>query len=295
MKRFVIPVIGMLLLAALVVWRLDLLPREGASALVYQHPKTLQYSFTVQNRSNAMLPQAELKLYAPVRQTSLQRLVGLEASHHYELLDDELGNRVLRFILVDLAPHESRVVRIRAHVETAGAPHEFPLREPDRFLSEERFVELGAPALRRVAKSLQGENQLDLARAAYDWAARNIRGEDYISDDRGALWAITNRRGDCTEYMYTVMALARSHGIPARGVGGYVMETSGVLRPAAYHNWAELHIDGAWRVVDAQRSRFMTEEENYVAMRILSEENSALLRSSHRFAYSGDGLYVTMD
>lgn len=295
MKRFFIPLIGMLLLTVVTVWWLGFLPQEDASTAVYQHAKTLQYNFTVQNRSNALLPQAELKVYAPVRQTSVQRLVGLEASHHYELLDDELGNRVLRFSLEDLAPHESRVVRIRANVETTDTPHEFVLMEPERFLSEERFVELGAPALQRVAESLQGESPLDLARAAYDWAARNIRGEDYISDDRGALWAITNHRGDCTEYMYTVMALARSHGIPARGVGGYVMETSGVLRPAAYHNWAELYLDGAWRVIDAQRGRFMAEEENYVAMRILSEENSALLRSSHRFAYSGNGLYVAMD
>jgi hypothetical protein len=60
-----------------------------------------------------------------------------------------------------------------------------------------------------------------------------------------------NGVGDCTEHAVLLAALARAAGRPARVVVGVLFaETeAGVL--AFGHAWAEIHVDGAWRRVDA--------------------------------------------
>ena len=44
----------------------------------------------------------------------------------------------------------------------------------------------------------------------------------YIKNDRGALYALKTKEGDCTEFMHLFVALCRANKIPARCIGGYV-------------------------------------------------------------------------
>lgn len=286
-----------LLAMSLLIWQPQLAnwPLTDRPEAVFSGSKTVQYSFTIQNRKAEPLPAGELALYAPVRETSNQRVIEIDASHPFEMESDELGNQVLWFRLADFGPFESRVVRVRVQLQTASTPNRVPIPDPSAFLMAERYVELDAPQLQRIAADLKRDTPLATARAIYDWIGRNIQSKEYIEDDRGALWAVRHREGDCTEFMYLYMALARLNGIPARGVGGYVLQSSAVLRPAGFHNWAEIYVDGAWHVVDAQERVFMTEQERYVALRILREASLSLLDTSHRFSFSGNGLSVAMN
>lgn len=66
-----------------------------------------------------------------------------------------------------------------------------------------------------------------------------------------------DRRGHC-EYFATALALlARSLGIPARVIGGYMVEEKNplsdfhVVRQKNAHAWVEAHIDGRWQTRDA--------------------------------------------
>ncbi len=67
--------------------------------------------------------------------------------------------------------------------------------------------------------------------------AGNIQYAGYTKDDRGALYALKKRKGDCTEYMYLLTALARANGVPTRGIGGYVYAKDAVLRPMDHTPW----------------------------------------------------------
>ncbi len=63
------------------------------------------------------------------------------------------------------------------------------------------------------------------------------------------LAAIRSRRGDCTEFADLFTTLARTMGIPARGVTGLVYDD--VAGPGFYlHAWSEVAIDGQWVGVD---------------------------------------------
>ena len=125
-----------------------------------------------------------------------------------------------------------------------------PAPDGGSFLEEERFVEVEHPRIQAAARALGGERDGEVAQAAYEWVSTQLRDPGYVRDDRGALYALERGQGDCTEHMYLFTALARARGIPARGVGGFVVAESGVLRSGDYHNWAEFHASDTWRVAD---------------------------------------------
>ena len=46
-------------------------------------------------------------------------------------------------------------------------------------------------------------------RPIFQWVSQNVKDDGYSAKDRGALYALTNRKGDCTEFMYLFVALCR--------------------------------------------------------------------------------------
>jgi hypothetical protein len=103
----------------------------------------------------------------------------------------------------------------------------------------------------------------------------------------GAKYAVDKRRGDCTEYAYLVTALARVNGIVARPLGGYVMDRNGSPKADEYHNWAEVYVDGSWRLIDAQKENNQTNIEQYVAMQVISQKIPNSMETAHRFPVKG--------
>jgi transglutaminase-like putative cysteine protease len=261
----------------------------------YPIARHVRYGFTAHNTRLQPLEKAELWVYAPVRLTSTQRLARLSASHPYRLLSDELGNQILHFELGDFPPLASKVISIQADLYVSERPNAVPRGDARDVLSPARYVESDAPEIVRLAGSLRRASTLESARAGYEWVASNLRSEVYIPDDRGALYALRNGVGDCTEFMDLFVALSRANGIPARGLGGYVLSENAILKAVDYHNWAEFYLDGAWHVADAQRRAFMQRSAQYVALRVIAASSAGPLGNSHRFHYSGEGLKVGMN
>lgn len=65
------------------------------------------------------------------------------------------------------------------------------------------------------------------------------------SDNKGALYALQNKKGDCNEYAALIVALSKAAGIPARINTVMSMHKDG---KALYdnHNNAEVYLDGKW-------------------------------------------------
>ena len=112
-----------------------------------------------------------------------------------------------------------------------------------------------------------------------------------------AAYALNNKKGDCTEYMYLYSTLARIAGIPSRGIGGYVYKEDTVLKPEEFHNWSEVYINKAWHVVDAQNGIFMDDQSHFIAMRIISRAVPDLLnlKNTHQFSTSTKDITVNMN
>jgi hypothetical protein len=90
--------------------------------------------------------------------------------------------------------------------------------------------------------------------------------------ERGALWALENGTGDCSEYSYLFVALCRAVGIPARlnvGFGFRPSEentTDGHMWTEYYlQNYGWVPVDPTWNIFDG------TDERHFVTMKSVSE------------------------
>lgn len=249
--------------------------------------RQLRFTVTLTNpKSHEVLDQI-LWLYVPAAETPTQRLDAIKVSIPHDLLSDTLGHSIVRLTLPQVAPLADTVVSIVADVILKSVPTLTPLSNPQDWLGAERYIEIGDPRIQALAAELKHSVERDTARAIYDWIQQYLQYAGYVADDRGALDALNRRRGDCTEYAYLAVALARANGIPARMAGGYVADRNSVVRAEDYHNWVEVYFDGAWQLLDAQKERWLAPTEQYVAFRFYRDEVINPIGLAHRFRMEG--------
>ncbi len=259
----------------------------------YPVSKVIQYGYTIQNTSLKILKRAEFQTYAPVKKTSTQKVVKLVVSRPYRLLEDELGNQVLAFEFENMPPNSTKVISITAELALSNTPNPMPAPGAE-FLGSEPYIEVRNDLIQTLAQTLIAGTPYKTASSIQQWVSGNLKSEAYIPDDRGALYALKHRSGDCTEFSYLFAALGRADGIPVRVMEGYVYENNATLKASDYHNWAEFYTDGVWQLADAQKKNFATKQASYVAMRVIPPGGKGILGSSHRFSYTGSGLRVSM-
>jgi hypothetical protein len=267
---------------------LGLAPLVRAQANADVTHRQLRFSISITNPSSSELTNQILWVYLPVLETPTQRFERLRASIAHETMTDRLGHNILKLTFPHLAPFASRVVTVAADVALRSTPIETVLEKPAEWLAAERYLEVDDPRTCQLAAELKQPQAMATAKAIYDWIRQHLTYAGYVADDHGAVDALERRRGDCTEYAYLAVALARANGIPARMVGGYVIDRNAAPKPEDYHNWAEVHIDGSWRLLDAQKENWLTPAEQYVAFRIYRDEPLNPIGQAHRFRVNGE-------
>lgn len=235
----------------------------------YSINRHVQYSFTLQNKTNRVMEKAEFWTYAPVKETATQRTVNIEASYPYELIADDLGNQVLYFKFKDLPPYDTKIIRIKAHLELSDTPAANNVKDIKPYLEAEEKIQSDNPEISGFAKKFHSTKPVTTAGNIYKWVSNSLEYTGYLREDYGALYAFKNRKGDCTEFMSLFIAMARANNVPARAIGGYVVDKNSVLKPYDFHNWAEFYDEGAWNISDPQKKAFMKNSSQYIAMRII--------------------------
>jgi hypothetical protein len=258
------------------------------------HKRVVQYNFTLQNTRNTVLPKAEFWTYAPVKKTSFQECVGLKVSSPHEVVVDELGNQVLHFKFFNLPPFATKVISIRAELQMSSIPGPLSLESNKLFLAPEDYIQSDSPEIVNLSRKLIKLTIPETVTNIFQWVEEHLTYSGYDPNDNGALWALEQRKGDCTEFMYLFVALCRANNIPARGVGGYVCRKNSIVHSTDYHNWAEFYMDGKWRVADPSKRILMENEHQFIAMRILGGLSMKSTGNFHRFRFSGEGLKVRM-
>jgi len=295
-----IPITVGLCLCLVIIWAVKVHTNKhkatsGFSLSEYTIPRQIQYLFTVQNTSKRLLKKAEFWTYAPVQQTAVQHCSKIESAHPYEVITDDLGNQILHFTFDEFPSYATRIVTIKAELLLSKKAN--PMVVPDRklFLKPEKFVESDHPQLCRLARELKASTPLKTAERIFRWIVDNVQYAGYVRNDRGALYALRNRKGDCTEFMYLFTALCRANNIPARCIGGYICKKNSMLKPKNYHNWAEFYVDGAWRISDPQNKIFMKDPSDYIAMRLIKGSTNSSALQFNRYRVKGEGLKVKMN
>ena len=161
---------------------------------------------------------------------------------------DPYGN-ILHVLTLD-EPHESIVIGARGQVEIderREAEHESQSALP--FLRFTRLTEADE-ALREFA-SRQCQNRRDRAGLIDLMHALNAHisyQPGITATETSAAEAFAGRQGVCQDHAHAFLACARSLGIPARYVSGYLYTDSS--DHLASHAWAEAWLDGAWYSFD---------------------------------------------
>lgn len=249
--------------------------------------RQLRFIMTLNNPKSYELVDQILWFYLPVAETPTQQLESIKLSAPYERLTDSLGHSIIKLIFPQIAPLAAKIVSITINVSMRATPAMGLLKNPQDWLRPERYIEIADSGIRLLAAKLKRPEARETGLAIYEWIKQHLHYIGYIDDDRGAAYALNQLQGDCTEYAYLAVALARTNGIPARMVGGYTADKNAILRATDYHNWAELYFDGAWRLLDAQKERWLTPTEDYVAFHYYRDEDSNPIGLAHRYYQHG--------
>lgn len=172
------------------------------------------------------------------------------------------------YSIMNLGPNETAHVNITFYslkykleyythkrVQSISYPSEYMI-----YTQPEEYIESNDPLTINKAESLVGNrtNPFRIAERIYDYVISYLA---YMiqPEIRGALWALQNGRGDCTEYGTLFVALMRAVGIPARTVTGHVssrLSEGGIVNATRLwvdspHLWSEFYVGGyGWVPVD---------------------------------------------
>ncbi len=261
----------------------------------YPISRHIEYSFTIQNKTNRLVRDAEFWTYAPLRQTSSQQCNHVEASHSFEVIFDSLGNQILHFKFHSFPPYATKIITIKADVMLSDTPNRVFLKDPDKHLGAQEFCETEDSEIIEVASNLAESGVMKTAENVLEWVGENVQYAGYLRQARGALYALKNEKGDCTEFMYLFAALCRASDIPTRCIGGYIVKQNAVLKARGFHNWAEFYEKGSWRLADPQHRVFAKNQSQYIGMTIIGDSEDSPMGNNNRFRLAGDGLTAKMN
>ncbi|MGQ9538499.1 MAG: transglutaminase-like domain-containing protein [Candidatus Bathycorpusculaceae bacterium] len=121
-----------------------------------------------------------------------------------------------------------------------------------KYTQPEKLIESNNTKIVEVARNItRGERDPHkMALLIYSFVTKHLEYE--IQDaERGALWALENGVGDCSEHSYLFVALCRAVGIPARIQAGFAFHQIGEVIEDG-HMWAEYYLENyGWMPVDA--------------------------------------------
>jgi len=231
--------------------------------------KTLIYDFSVKNPSGRVVHNADFWLSIPVKSDTIE-IQKIDSSHRYRIETDAQNNQKAVISLSDIAPYSTESISLNIKLLLQQRPSRKRPGNMQTLLSASPLAESDDKSIADLAKTLHKSEPYQTASSTYEWVASNIKYVGFVKNDRGALYALKKKRGDCTEYAYLNTALARAVGIPARTVGGFMLGDGFKLDSSAYHNWSEIWVDGRWILVDSQNRVFDKEYGRYIVMNRLN-------------------------
>lgn len=115
------------------------------------------------------------------------------------------------------------------------------------YTKSERFLEQSDELLQVINSleitSVSDKNKIE---KIFGWVSDNMEYK-YPPEKRGVKNAFSTLKGDCGQYTYLFVTLARIAGVPARSVNGFNFSPEEI----GYHVWAEVFLDGyGWVPVD---------------------------------------------
>lgn len=228
----------------------------------------ISYALLAKNTSAKVIQNAALFILAPEKKTAFQAVENISSDYSFSEDTDAMNNDILHYHFEVFPPYAQKIIKVEATVTFRDKPQTVPHRDTAGYLGKEQFIELDDSRIMALGKRLADRNKQKCLKNIYEYISTTIERSTYSKNEKGALYTLLNKKGDCTEFMHLFIALSRVNGIPARGISGFIIDKDQKLLPENYHDWAEVFINGHWRVIDPFYNAFMTKENNYLVMKI---------------------------
>jgi len=187
---------------------------------------------------------------------------------HETFLNDSYGNRYLQWSNLKIDGEETFSLELDYYVlsfsihylvnSSIVGDYDTSSETYKKYIESEELVESNNSRIISKAYNLTDSvsSWREKALTIYSFVYRHMHYEEQ-DEERGALWALENGVGDCSEYSYFFVALCRAAGIPAKIQAGF-----GFHRPSETlengHMWAEYYlenygwipVDVTWRLFD---------------------------------------------
>ena len=251
--------------------------------------KTLRFTYTLKNISNELVENADFVAMIPAEIKGSQHIVSISTTEKYSLENKDLLSQSMKFQIKNIPPFSSKVISITIVLGMSEKPKN-EIHNKNEYLKAEKYIEKDSLTVKNVSALLDKTTKNSYAKSTFEWLINNVKDAGYVSDNKGAQYAIEKLLGDCTEYMYAFVALERANDTPARAIAGFFMpQPAGILNASDYHNWAEFYDAGKWKLADPQKRIFDQQYQNYIVVRFLSGESSA-----NRFLITDNRLTVSL-
>jgi transglutaminase-like putative cysteine protease len=162
------------------------------------------------------------------------------------------------------------------------------------WLADEKYLEKNAPEVQKAAAAIAGSDDVTELRNIMAFVTKTLRESGFSSADRGALWALEHKNGDCTEFADLFVALCRAKNIPARYCEGYLVGPLPSTLPAA-HNWAEAYTkEYGWVRFDPIHTRdrsatFDSIKPEYLQLSNIRNDPTLVGSHYYRWTWQGSG------
>lgn len=208
----------------------------------------LSYDFTVPGETRRISFIAALPTTIPDRQNIISTQISPKPSRIFQ----KNGNSYAEFVFDK--PREKIEIEIQIKAELFQYDLFTAMKNPARdpfevvdltdFLRHEKYIEKDHLEIQQLADSIEGRTEEEIVNNIYNCVIDHL---DYIKHGKqqwGALGALQEGKGDCSEYSDLFVALCRAKNIPARVVTGYTVRFDS---NSPKHNWAEVYLwDYGW-------------------------------------------------
>ncbi|MFN2177148.1 MAG: transglutaminase domain-containing protein [Anaerolineales bacterium] len=228
----------------------------------------IQQTFDIRNESTAATNSFEL-IVAKIRSLEPFQEVtdfSVEPELEYHEKSDEHGNQYLILTIKDLPVKEKIRITLNYQVNVHAQKTNNQECEGDLitdYTQAEAFIESGSPEIIGLAEKLS-RDKTDLcqqSRAFYKYVTGAIAYSGHNNEPGGAVYTLSQKSGDCTEFSDLLIALNRSAGIPARFVEGVTP-----LEDDETHDWVQVYLPGSgWTTMDPTWGRKPDQRETYFA------------------------------
>lgn len=211
---------------------------------------------------------------------------------------DDKGNRYAHFVLGPIPAGTSQEVELNFQVqvnEIFNYLGNCKGKSIEDHLDSEKYIESDDPRIQKKAEQVTvgATNDCEKASALYEYVAENFEYTGFNAESYGAVYALDNMGGDCSEFSNLLVALSRASGVPARYVDGYAYTSD----PNAdlgekKHSWVEFYLPGTgwtpadptWGRLNNLRNKEFSQSDGK-HMKVLTGENLDILGGYFYYYY----------